>query len=359
MVDKQIQINFLTLVRLGIGNPICQLPQTGVDWSSILYLAEQQGLSAIVLDGIEKLSEEQRPAKDLLLQWIGNAMHNYEYRYELYQRAIAELAHFYNKFGYKMMLLKGLACGINWPRPEHRPCGDIDIWQFGQQKEADEVLTCEKGVEIDITHHHHTVFSWQGFTVENHYDFINTHHHKSNYEFEGILKDLGRDDSYTMDLYGETVFLPSPMLHAMFMLKHLMMHFAADKVTIRQLLDWAFFVKANSNIIDWKWLIENLERFGMVPAFNIFNSICVDDLGFETDLFPKSKCDEHLKQRVLRDLVSPEFNDKKPKTIIRRVLYKYRRWRANSWKHKLCYKESLWSAFWSGVWNHLLKPSSI
>ena len=35
------------------------------------------------------------------------------------------------------------------------------------------------------------------------------------------------------------------------------------------------------------------------------------------------------------------------------------RWRDNEWKHQLCYKDSMWSAFWSGVWNHLLKPSSI
>ena len=76
------------------------------------------------------------------------------------------------------MVLKGYACSLDWPRPEHRPCGDIDIWQFGEQKKADAAMKNE-GIEVDSSHHHHTVFYWNGFMVENHYDFINVFQHKS------------------------------------------------------------------------------------------------------------------------------------------------------------------------------------
>ena len=87
-----------------------------------------------------------------------------------------------------MMVLKGYACSIDWPKPEHRPCGDIDIWLFGKQKEADALLVKDKGVIVDTSHHHHTVFDWGGFMVENHFDFINVHHHKSNAAFESLFK---------------------------------------------------------------------------------------------------------------------------------------------------------------------------
>ena len=154
------------------------------------------GLSAIVLDGVNGLSglsslsssAVQGPAKQFLLQWIGEVMQSYEGRYAAYEKAIGSLAGFYNQHGYKMMVLKGYASSLDWPNPRHRPCGDIDIWQFGKQKEADAVLAKEKGVKIDTSHHHHTVFEWDGFSVENYYDFINVHHHKSNVEFEKILK---------------------------------------------------------------------------------------------------------------------------------------------------------------------------
>ena len=54
----------------------------------------------------------------------------------------------------------------------------------------------------------------------------------------------------------------------------------------------------------------------------------------------------------------PTINDL-PTNILKRVVFKYKRWRDNAWKHRLCYKESMWSSFWSGVWMHLLKPSQI
>lgn len=130
---------FLSLVRMGIGHRADVLSD-GVDWNELKDLAEKQGLGAVVLDGIEKLPEGQRPPKVFLLEWIGETLQGYEYRYDQYCKAIAELAGFYNSHGYKMMLLKGYACSIDWPRPEHRPCGDIDIWLFGKQKEADAAL---------------------------------------------------------------------------------------------------------------------------------------------------------------------------------------------------------------------------
>lgn len=72
-----------------------------------------------------------------------------------------------------MMILKGYACSLDWPKPEHRPCGNIDIWLFGKQKEADALLANKKGLEIDSSHHHHhTIFYWRDFMVENHYDFF-------------------------------------------------------------------------------------------------------------------------------------------------------------------------------------------
>lgn len=350
---------FLSLVKLGIGNANTALIPENVDWKELEALAAKQGLSAVLIDGIEKLPEPKRPPKAILLQWIGEILHGYEYRYDAYKKAIAEMAGFYNQHGLKMMVLKGFACSQNWPKPNHRPCGDIDIWQFGKQKEADALLSKEKGIEIDKSHHHHTVFNWRSFVVENHYDFIDVHHRKSSPKLETILKDLGTDDTYFITVYDEEVYLPSTNLHALFLLRHSMEHFAAAELTIRQLLDWAFFVKKNHNEIDWTWLTGILETFGMLPAYNIFNAICVEDLGFESSFFHQVQFSPSLKDRVLNDILSPEFSEKQPELFISRVLFKFRRWRANGWKHRLCYNESLWSAFWSGVWAKLLKPASI
>ena len=352
----------MALVRQGIGHESRVLSQE-IDWTAIKALADAHGLSAVVLDGLNEVSKSNSQLStlnsQLKLSWIGEVMQSYEGRYAAYEKAIGSLAGFYNQHGYKMMVLKGYASSLDWPNPKHRPCGDLDIWQFGKQKEADAVLAKEKGVKIDTSHHHHTVFEWDGFSVENHYDFINVHHHKSNVEFEKILKQLGEDDSHFVELNGEKVYLPSPNLHALFLLKHLMMHFASEGIMLRQVVDWGFFVEKHGKDVDWYYVQEVLERFGMHQMFNIINAICVGDLGFDVAFFPTVQFEPNLKDRVLNEILVPKYSASVPKNIFSRVAFKIRRWRDNEWKHQLCYKDSLWSAFWSGVWNHLLKPSSI
>ena len=357
-MDKNLQDNFLSLVRLGIGHSV-SIPCETFDWQALQALAMELGLYAIALDGVEKLSLSSRPPQDLLLEWIGEVLQSYEYQYKQYCKAIAEMAGFYNSHGYKMMVLKGYACSLNWPKPEHRPCGDIDVWLFGKQKEADAIIARDKGIVVDCSHHHHTVFTWGEFMVENHFDFINVHHHKSHVALEKTLKELGADDSHFVEVSGEKVYLPSADLHALFLLKHAALHFVGTELTFRQVLDWAFFVEKHGKNIDWDWLKGVLDENGMMPFFNIVNAICVEDLGFDAGIFPSVQFLPLQKDRVLNEIFTYKYEDDLTLNFFMRQVHRFQRWNGNGWKHELCYKESMWSAFWSGVWGHLLKPASI
>ena len=102
----------IKLIRLGIGHTADDLPKN-VNWKDIQALAEKQGLYAVVLDGIERLQSASRPPQETLLEWIGEVLQNYEFRYGEYRKAISELAGFYNSHGLKMMVLKGYACSLD------------------------------------------------------------------------------------------------------------------------------------------------------------------------------------------------------------------------------------------------------
>lgn len=358
---------FLSLVRQGIGKGSA-FPDV-VDWQVVKALADKQGLAAIIVDGIEKLPETKRPPKELLLQWIGEALQNYVNYYGLYRRAIAELAEWYNAHGYKMMVLKGYACSIDWPKPEHRPCVDIDIWLFGRQKEADRLLASDMDINVDNSHHHHTVFNWMGFTVENHYDFVNVYVHKSSRELEKVFKELGQDVSHCVEVTGDAstgsaakVYLPSPNLHALFLIKHMVSHFAAAEISLRYVLDWAFFVEKHGKDVDWEWLDGMLEKIHMKDFFHLINAICVEDLGVDINLNYLAKTNitnfTHMKERVLDDILDPKYTAAEPKGFMNRMIYKYQRWQGNAWKQRLCYSESRWSSFWTGIWAKILKPAS-
>ncbi len=352
---------FLSLVRLGIGHRLIVESGGPIDWVAIKSLADEQGLSAIILDGIDKLESNLtlNLSVQLKLEWIGEVLQNYEQRYKLYVNAIRSLAEWHGENGFKMMVLKGYACSLDWPRPSHRPCGDIDIWQFGHQKEADNALGKEKSIIIDTGHHHHTVFDWNGFTVENHYDFVNIHAHKISKEQEKVFKELGQDGSHFVEVSGEKVYLPSPNLHALFLVRHLANHFASAEITLRQVLDWSFFVEKHGKDVDWNWLNGLLVKYQLREFYDCINSICIEDLGFEEYLFPSVQQDTLLKDRVIREILFPEVPDERPRGVFKRIIWKWHRWKANKWKHKLIYKESRWSAFWSGIWGHLLKPASL
>jgi hypothetical protein len=388
-MSSNINAAYLSLIKLGIGHKADVL--NVIDWNAVRLLASIQGLAAVVLDGVKALmdmsadsgSEDGRRASsaleglglDFKFDWMGESVVMYEQRYEQYKKVIGRLAEFYNSHGFKMMILKGYGLSLNYPVPNHRPCGDIDIWQFGRYKEADAALSKEKGIKIDNSHHHHTVFYVDGFMVENHYDIINVHVYKANAELEKSFKALAMDDSNFVEVGGEKVYLPSANLHALFQLKHCISHFASTEINIRHVLDWAFFVEKHGSEIDWKWLVGVLDRFKMVEFFNCLNAICGDDLGFDAGLFAPANealneiapsessrmvVDRELKERVLLDMITPEFSEEEPKgNVFKRVSFKYRRWQANAWKQRLCYSDNRFVSFWKSVWAHILKPSSI
>lgn len=360
-IEKKNYISLLDITRLGIGHFYGDF-SSDIDWPFIHDLSVKQGLLGITIDGIEKLPEDKRPSKELLLEWLGETIQGYELRYEMYQRTIAEMANFYNSHGIKMMILKGYACSLDWPKPAHRPCGDIDIWQFGEQKVADELLHKEKGIKVDKSHHHHTVFNWREFMVENHYDFVNVHDSRSSAELEKVFKELGKDDTHFVEVKDTTlgsnnkVYLPSPNLHALFLLRHAVSHFASSNINLRQVIDWGFFVKKHTKEVNWGWLLALLNQFRMMDFFNCLNAICVDDLGFETSIFPEVRYFPDMKDKVLEDILNPAFKVEEPKFFLSRLLYKYKRWQGNAWKQKLCYKENRWTLFWNGLFAHILKP---
>ena len=351
------------MIRAGIDHPMGELPE-GIDWERMGALAEENGLPAVLCDAVDRLVREdalsggRAISKQQMYDGLGAAL-SYEQRYEEYREAIGALAEYYDVHYLKMMVIKGYALSLDWPVPAHRPCGDIDIWLFGRYREADALLSREMKIAVDDSHHHHTVFSWHGFSVENHYDIVNVHAHRSNAEMEKIFKELAQDDSNSVEVCGSKVFLPSANFHALFLLRHAVSHFASTRLTLRQVLDWAFFVEKHTDEIDWPWLLGMLDRFHMSDFYECLRLICISDLGFAPEAFPSSDADQSLKPRVLADILCPEFQGEEPRGLVRRVCFKYRRWRANAWKHRLCYRESLLSSFFVSVWAHILKPSSI
>lgn len=341
-----------------------------INWLKVYYLAKEQGVAGICFDAIALLKKEGRTDIDPILftEWYG-VMQLWEHQYAKQLYEIKNLSRFYNHFGIKMLLLKGCGVSQNWPVPQHRPCGDIDIFLFEEkdyaergeivcaQERGDKLITEKLGIEVNAGTAHHSDYDIEGVNVENHKDFLDDESHKANaYVGEALLSLMGEGKGVGgIEIEGVEVSVPSATFNALYLLRHAGQHFATERLLLRQILDWGLMVQ-NSKDIDWDWVQHAVKEQRMERFMNCMMEICVDDLGLDRGCFPDFKSEGKLKDRVLADVISPEFNEENNTVIglnLRYIIYKVRRFVTNSWKYRLVYPTSLWKIFWNLAWNRL------
>ncbi|MBQ7194273.1 MAG: nucleotidyltransferase family protein [Bacteroidales bacterium] len=360
------ELLFITL-RAGLGAELSPGVEACADdalWEQVINLARKQGTLAICQDGLVRLMNEGVDTgigKQLRRSWFSRSV-SYERQYEKYTKVLSSLAGLYDKEGFKMMTMKGYGMSLLYPTPQHRPCGDIDIWLFGRQKKADLMLRKKYSVGIDDSHHIHSVFKANGITIENHYDFFNPYSYASNRRVNELLTELATvDQCGTLDLDGRTVYIPSADFNALYLVRHAAQHFAAIEITLRHLLDWGFFCKAHGSDVDWDRMLPLIESLNMDRFLHAIDAILVDYLGFSESCFPPIKRDYDLEARVLESIIAPEYpDDAKPsRGLFRILIWKLRRWSSNLWKQRIVYNESPLRTFLSQILSHILKPGTI
>lgn len=371
----------LNLIKMALGKSAeCALPNA-LEWSTLFGLSVKQCVPSVVLDGLNKsLVSAALPGKGVgktdKLKWLGMLL-NMERQYAIHESVVAALAAVYQSAGYRMMLLKGYGLSKYWPIPNHRPTGDIDIYLMYMDsdgkdkcqpawKRADLMMKEKLGVEIDNSHHHHSVFTYKGIMVENHYDFINVHSHRSNQWIENEFKTLALTGSeeYTFD-NGAKLLFPSPLLNCLFVARHNACHFAAEHLNLRQLLDWALFVEKRNEDMDWDYFWSTAKKMGMEKFVLCMAFIAIEQLSFEKSIFhipdeymDFQKCEHDLIDKVFDDILHPTDEGNDGKGLVY-VVRRFKLWKRNLWKHRIVYSDSVVSTFYAQIKSHLMKPTTI
>ena len=104
-------------------------------WGELFEESFRQAITGVLLSGIERLPQEQRPPIDLLLEWIGEVQVT-EAINKLHQNRARELTAKFLSVGFRSCVLKGVGTGLLYPHPLRRQCGDIDIWVGGCRKDV-------------------------------------------------------------------------------------------------------------------------------------------------------------------------------------------------------------------------------
>ena len=366
---SDLQSLFFLLLQAGLRPTY--LPEKQVEispeaWKALYSLANAQGVTGLIWDGAQRLFHAQIIPSQcaiprlLKIQWALN-IENIQSLYERQRRAIGRLAGFLQQHQIPMMVIKGYGLSLYYPTPEHRPCGDIDIWLFGKQEEADELLRKELDIKINVDVHHHTTFLFDGIMVENHFDFLNQHSHLSNRTIEAKLQAYALQPTETVSVEGATVHLPSADFNALFLLRHAAVHFAATEIGMRQVVDWLLFVEHNHAKINWEELETFARKMNMHHFLHCINAILIDHLGMKAGYVPDFQRNKPLENRVLNDIFSPEFSEQQEprKGLAKIICFRFRRWWHNRWKHRIVFREGLLQTFFVQVRSHLMKPQSL
>lgn len=264
-MDKNLKESFFALVRLGIGYPVGTLPEI-FDWLAIRALSNQQGLSAIVVDGIERLPDGVRPPKELLLRWIGALMQE-EASYAVQWKSAVEMALLMKQDWIRTYVLKGNVVAECYPKPNHRRSVDLDcflrsedgnseVWEDGNK------LIEKQGFEVRRDYYKNSTFLLPGLTVENHRWLTPFRGNKRLTVLERLLQKMLREDSGADKFDGTSLCRPPVMVSALFLIEHAYSHFLHEGLNWRHVLDWMLFYKRHEDEIDSAQLGKWIGEFG-------------------------------------------------------------------------------------------------
>ena len=325
-------------------------------WLELVKLAQQHNVMPLVCDGLAGLRKEL-PAK--VFARVAGLTIVAEDKYEARVNVIKTIASLMAENKIPLMVIKGYGVSLYYPQPNHRSFSDIDTYHFGQLEAADKVLKERLGVDIDVDVHHHTTCVYKGVLIENHYDFINVTQHRSCARYEKILKAEAAKETRLHRIDEQEIMLPSAMFNALFLMRHMALHYAAERVSVRHLCDWKQFVEAEGKNVDWERVNKVYAEYNMKKFADAITALCIDHLGMKRDVVPGVVRDAKLENRILNDILYAEFSEEKPEGFLRIVWWKTRRFFANRWKHKLVYNESWLWTFFQSSWAHLIKPKTI
>lgn len=299
-MNKSIVIA-LELLRASLTDDILQVTKfediSDLDWQCAMDLLRKHGLAAVTFTSIEKLPQNLRPSKELILIWIGLKMQQ-ERQYSLRRKAVDSLIDLWSDAGLKVVELKGNSIGRYYPKPELRYSCDFDSFLLendsigGSGYERGNQIVESAGISVKRDFYKNSSFYWKGVFVENHQFCTPVRGNREMKHLERTLRQL----------VGTADF------NALFLMEHMWSHFFEDALTLKQLADWVVMRKCCWNDVDEQLFEREARACGFWRFAESINLITDTFLAGESMQF-KDNATEQLWQSILNGGGSVQMNN--------------------------------------------------
>lgn len=341
---------FFRLIRSGAGlgaAPVSDTADTAVtpgSWERIYRMAADHGLSAVVWDGICRLPAAQQPPRETRIRWALSA-EKLEERYRHQQQTASKLAARFSEEGLRMLLLKGLGLSRDYPIPEHRECGDIDIYLYGESDKGDRVLH-EIGAHPYFDVPKHSEYVWNGVLIENHRTILNVRRNRTERELNAVLvRLLEKEGTHGL---APGIQAPRATFNAIFLIRHAAVHFQKEGIVLRHLCDWACFLTRHWDEIDHALFRTAMEDYRMDRFADLMTTAAVEYLGAEV---PGPECEAGMLGRFMEEVLTlSPMPDKPLPRLLRKLSGPYR----NRWRLREVLRTPVWRYYYDtvrGQWN--------
>ncbi len=333
------------------------------DWQALKEIADKQGVSVIVLDGLVAVVEafgkekvapfvDEPQWRTFVFKWVGN-MVKVEQRNQHQTDVLNDLASQWVAHGCRVMIMKGQANGMVYPRPDHRSVGDIDCYLFDDYAKGNDIAR-RIGAGVNESWYKHSVIGYKGETFENHCYFVHTRDGKNGKRLEKELEDALKVEQWEY-FSNNLVVLPPIQWTAMFLTYHACAHFLSEGLRLKQLLDWAMFLQKYQNDVNWSDFYGYCERYHLRRFAVVVTAISIKYLGVKitnTSIVTESPYVDKFIHSMLYDN-EYVFNSGKSGWYNRwhlvRNLFNHR------WKYEEIYQQSIYKQLWWYVTGFLLK----
>jgi len=324
------------------------------DWPALYRLAATQGVLAIAWDGLQILIRDslipagRQPARALKLQW-GCNVQSIENRYDRQKKAAEKLDTLLKQEKKEAVIFKGLSCSRYYPHPEHRECGDIDIYLLnGRPKELEELLLRQGGV-LQHRSPKHAEIRFEGTMFEVHQSFVGELLQPKNKQLNKELTTCLNDRKLLPGM--QALYGPSPEFDALFLLAHAANHFKAEGIVFRHLVDRMLLPSV-------KEAPDRFRRYGLERFAGALDRIACEWLCCG-ELSVTPACDKKTALRILEDILNPDLsdsNERVPKGKL--LLRKIHRFTSRRWTYPLL-NDSFLRALIRTIYAHLLDPGTL
>ena len=304
---------FFSILRSALWGTPVEVPEGFTQWSAVMKLAKIQALMGLVGDVLLTRSEirETLPTKFVVrLQDIPMTSVGMHSQMNMTLQLIVTTL---RNHGVEPVLLKGQGLARNYPTPELRQCGDIDLYvgvqNYAKSYEALKNIVSEiddpSCLVSDEKHYHSRVGS---IMIEVH-RYADIH---SSSSFNQIYQDyaqLGLSEGLVPIQFGDMLInTPADNFNAFYVFNHMWHHFIHEGVGLRQLCDWLLLLHSRAGALDLEYLSSLLSKMKLMKPWKIFGCIAVDYLGLPEDEFPFYDSKYHKKATKTLERIMYEGN---------------------------------------------------